>query len=156
MAKKSVTDLVEGLVTDFIADHGMELVDVEFVKEGQHRYLRIFIDKEGDERISLDDCKMISDYVNEKIDQMDPIKENYFLEVSSPGIERPLKKPADFAKNVGKTVQAKLYSPIEGRKIIDGILLGLEDNIVTIDMGNNETVSIPKDKISLIKPVIQL
>lgn len=154
MAKKSVTDLVEDLVADFIADQGMELVDVEFVKEGQHRYLRIFIDK-GEEKISLDDCKLVSDYLNEKIDQIDPIKENYFLEISSPGIERPLKKPADYEKNMGKVVQAKLYLPINGRKIVEGTLLGLNNNIVTIEMGD-ETFELPIDKISLIKPIIQL
>lgn len=155
MAKKSVTQIIEELVSDFIADHGMELVDVEFVKEGQHRYLRIFIDKE-EESVSLDDCKLISNFLNDKIDELDPIKENYFLEISSPGIERPLKKPADYEKNIGKVVQAKLFSPIDGRKIIDGVLLGLEDNKVTIDLGDDETVVIPKDKISLIKPVVQI
>ena len=154
MAKKSVTQLVEDLVSDFIKDQDMELVDVEFVKEGQHRYLRVFIDK-GEEKISLDDCKKVSDFLNEKIDELDPIKENYFLEISSPGLERPLKKPADYERNKGKVVQAKLYSPLDGRKIIDGILLGLTDNNVSIDIGE-EVVVIPKDKISLIKPVIQL
>lgn len=154
MAKKSVTQVVDELVSDFIKDQAMELVDVEFVKEGQHRYLRVFIDK-GEEKISLDDCKMVSDFLNEKIDELDPIKENYFLEISSPGLERPLKKPADYERNKGKVVQAKLYSPLDGRKIIDGILLGLTDNNVSIDIGE-EVVVIPKDKISLIKPVIQL
>lgn len=154
MAKKSVTELVEGLIEGFVEDNGMELVDVEFVKEGQHRYLRVFIDK-GEEKISLDDCKLVSDFLNEKMDSLDPIKENYFLEISSPGLERPLKKPRDYEKTIGKVVQAKLYSPIDGRKIIDGVLLGLENNNVSIDMGE-EVVVIPKDKISLIKPVIQI
>lgn len=154
MAKKSVTQIVEELVSDFIKDHEMELVDVEFVKEGQHRYLRVFIDK-GEEKISLSDCKMVSDFLNEKIDELDPIKENYFLEISSPGLERPLKKPADYERNKGKVVQAKLYSPLNGRKVIDGTLLGLTDNNVSIDIGD-EVVVVPKDKISLIKPVVQL
>lgn len=154
MAKKSVTQLVEELISDFVAANGMELVDVEFVKEGQHRYLRVFIDKD-EEKISLQDCKLVSDFLNEKIDSIDPIKENYFLEISSPGIERPLKKPADFEKNKGKVVQAKLYSPIDGRKVIEGTLVELEDNNVSIDIGS-ETVTVPRDKISLIKPIIQL
>lgn len=155
MAKKSVTQLVEDILTNYVTDQGMELVDVEFVKEGQHRYLRIFIDRE-DEKISLDDCKLISNYLNEKIDTLDPIKENYFLEISSPGIERPLKKPADYEKNKGKVVQAKLYTPLDGRKIIDGILVDLVNNDVHIDIGNDEIIVIPKDKISLIKPVVQI
>lgn len=155
MAKKSVTDLVKDLINDFVEEQGMELVDVEFVKEGQHRYLRIFIDKE-DESISLDDCKVVNDFLNDKIDSLDPIKENYFLEISSPGVERPLKKPADYVKHTGQVVQAKLFSPIDGRKIIDGVLLGLEDNIVKIELGEDEVIAIPKDKISVIKPVVQL
>lgn len=154
MAKKSVTQLVEDLIADFVESQGMELVDVEFVKEGQHRYLRVFIDKEED-KISLDDCKVVSTFLNEKMDELDPIKENYFLEISSPGLERPLKKPRDYEKNQGKVVQAKLFSPIDGRKIIDGILIGLEDNKVSIDIGE-EVVVVPKDKISLIKPVVEL
>lgn len=155
MAKKSVTQLVENIISDFVVEHGMELVDVEFVKEGQHRYLRVFIDK-GDEKVSLSDCKLVSNYLNERIDEADPIKENYFLEVSSPGLERPLKKPADFEKNKGEVVQARLFSPVNGRKIIDGVLIGLKDNIVSIDIGNDEILEIPKDKISLIKPMIQI
>ncbi len=151
MAK--VTEMVEKLTEDFLKDKPMELVDVEFIKEGKHRYLRVYIDKEGG--ISLDDCKLISDYLNVKIDEKDPIKENYFLEVSSPGIERPLKKDRDYEKTIGKVVQAKLYSPIEGRKIVDGVLKGYKNNIVSIDIGDDEVIEIPKDKISLIKPVIQ-
>jgi ribosome maturation factor RimP len=154
MAKKSVTQLVEGILTNFVKEQGMELVDVEFVKEGQHRYLRVFIDKE-EEKISLNDCKLVSNYLNEKIDELDPIKENYFLEISSPGIDRPLKKAADYEKTIGQVVQAKLFSPIDGRKILDGVLLGLEDNKVSIDIGE-EVVVIAKDKISVIKPVIEL
>lgn len=154
MAKKSVTQLVEELISDHVSALGMELVDVEFVKEGQHRYLRVFIDKEED-KISLDDCKKVSTFLNEKMDDLDPIKENYFLEISSPGLERPLKKARDFEKQVGKTVQAKLFSPIDGRKIIDGILVGFEDNKVSIDIGG-EVIIVPKDKISLIKPVVEL
>ncbi len=151
MAK--VIDIVENIIEDFLEDKPMELVDVEFIKEGKHRYLRVYIDKEGG--VSLEDCKLVSNYLNVKIDEQDPIKENYFLEVSSPGIERPLKKDRDYEKTIGKKVQAKLYSPIEGRKIIDGTLKNYQDNIVSIDMGENEIIEIPKDKISLIKPVVQ-
>lgn len=155
MAKRSVTEVISHLISAFVEEHGMELVDVEFVKEGPHRYLRVFIDKE-DEKISLADCRLISDYINERIDTIDPIKENYFLEVSSPGIERPLKTPRDFEKSMGKFVQAKLFSPFEGRKIVDGHLKSFKDDNVSITIENGETIVIPRDKISLIKPIIQL
>lgn len=155
MAKKRVTEIIEGLISKFVQDNGMELVDVEFVKEGQHRYLRIFIDKEG-EKISLDDCKLVSNYLNEKIDTIDPIKENYFLEISSPGVERPLKKDSDFLKAIGEVVQAKLFSPLDGRKVIEGYLVEFENNKVSIQISDDETIVIPKDKISVIKPIIQI
>ncbi len=155
MAKKRVTEVVEDLIKDYVESNGMELVDVEFVKEGQHRFLRIFIDRE-EESVSLEDCKLVSDFLNEKVDELDPIKENYFLEISSPGIERPLKKPADYEKNKGKVVQAKLFSSLDGRKIIDGILIGLENNEVSIEISEDEVVVVPKDKISVIKPIVQI
>jgi len=155
MAKKSVTEVIENLISSFVEEHQMELVDVEFVKEGPHRYLRVFIDKD-DEKISLKDCRLVSDYINQHIDTIDPIKENYFLEVSSPGIERPLKKERDFEKATGQVVQAKLFSPLDGRKIIDGILKSFDVDNVSIELASEELIVIPRDKISLIKPVIQL
>lgn len=155
MAKKRVTEIVEDLLKDFVEANNMELVEVEFIKEGPHRYLRIFIDK-YDDKISLSDCKLVSDYLNEKIDKLDPIMENYFLEVSSPGIERPFKKDSDYERNIGKIVQAKLFSPLDGRKTIDGTLVGFEDSKVSIKINDDEVLVIPKDKISIIKPVVQL
>lgn len=155
MAKKRVTEIVEDLLKDFVEANNMELVEVEFIKEGPHRYLRIFIDK-YDDKISLSDCKLVSDYLNEKIDKLDPIMENYFLEVSSPGIERPFKKDSDYERNIGKIVQAKLFSPLDGRKTIDGTLVGFEDSKVSIKINDDEVLVIPRDKISIIKPVVQL
>lgn len=151
--KLRVVDVVEKLINDFIKDKEFELVDVEFVKEGQYRYLRVYMDKDGG--ISLDDCKLVSDYLSEKLDSIDPIEENYFLEVSSPGIERPLKKDKDFIKYKGKLIQVKLYRPLEGQKLYEGILEGLKNDEVIMKIDDEKVIKIPRDKIATAKLVFK-
>ncbi len=147
--KVRVVDLVENLFQKLakkeLADY--ELVDVAFVKEGKHRYLRVFIDKENG--VSIDDCTKVSQALNNLIDKEDPVEENYILEVSSPGIERPLKKEKDFKRFKGKLVQVKLYFPINGIKLIEGILEGFENGEVLVrDENTNEVIAIAFDKIA--------
>lgn len=154
MSKQKVTSLVSKIISPFIEENNFELVDVEFVKEGPHRYLRVYLDKEGG--ISLDDCKLVSEFLSKELDKVDPIEENYYLEVSSPGIERPLKKDSDFVKFKGKKVQAKLYQTYLGQKIFIGELIGLNDNQVEIKSDSSgNVVSIPREKIALIKIVAE-
>lgn len=149
MKKKRVVDIVEEIVLPFLKDKDLELVEVEFVKEGQHRYLRVYLDKENG--LGLDDCKQVSEYLSAKLDELDPVEENYFLEVSSPGIERPLKKDADFEKYKGRLVEARLYHTLNGEKIIKGKLIGLKDNKVLIDREEKGNAEIARDKVALIK-----
>lgn len=85
-----MVELVRELIEGYCTENDLEIVDIEFVKEGPHRYLRIIIDKE--DGIGLDDCGLVSKFLNKKLDEVDPIEENYFLEVTSPGVERQLKK----------------------------------------------------------------
>lgn len=152
MKKKRVVDLVEEIIKPFIDKNNLELVDIEFVKEGQHRYLRVYLDKENG--LSLDDCQEVSEYLSNKLDSLNPIKESYFLEVSSPGIDRPLKRDKDFEKYKGEMVEARLYHPIDGQKIIEGKLLGLEDNKIVIEREVKGNIAIPRDKVSLVKLLI--
>lgn len=149
MKKKKVVDVVADVLDAFLKQHSLELVDVEFVKEGPFRYLRVMIDKDGG--VGLDDCSLVSKYLNKKLDEMDPIEEHYFLEVTSPGIERQLKKLEDFTKFAGKTVVANLFNPVNGSKVIKGVLKGMKDNKVTIHVDTHGDVEIPRDKISMIK-----
>lgn len=152
--KRKVVDVVQDLVEQYMKDKDLELVDVEFVKEGQHRYLRVFIDKEGG--VSLDDCQQLSEFLNNRLDSLDPIEENYYLEVSSPGVERPLKKDHDFERFKGKLVEIKLYYPLDGQKIIEGELMGLHDGKVKVKPENqDQVISIPKDKIALAKLLVR-
>lgn len=149
--KRRVVDIVSDIATPICEANNLELVDVEFVKEGPHRFLRLTIDKE--EGVALEDCELISRGLNEELDRLDPIEENYFLEVSSPGLERELKRDADYKKYEGKLIQAKLYQALNGQKVVEGILIGLKDGYILVQV-DNETIEIPKDKASTVKLVV--
>lgn len=153
MSKKRVVDIVNDIVDDYCKSNGLELVQVEFVKEGPHRYLRVMIDKDGG--VSLDDCGLVSKFLNKKLDDIDPIEENYFLEVTSPGVERELKRDEDYDKYKGETVQAKLFQPMDGEKVIQGKLVGLKDNKIVLDREDGKTIEIPKSKAAVVKLVVK-
>lgn len=148
-AEKITTDLVMPI----IEKENFELVDVEFKKEGPHRYLRVFIDKEGG--ITLDDCQKVSEALSDRLDEVDPIEENYFLEVSSPGLDRPLKKDADFERFKGELVEVKLYEPLNGQKVIEGELVGLVEGLIHLNVKNVGLIEIPKEKAALTRLAIK-
>lgn len=137
---------VEAILMPIIEEKNFELVDVEFVKEGPNWYLRIYIDKEGG--ITIDDCEAVSRALEVELDKNDPIEQAYILEVSSPGIDRPLKKESDFAKYAGEIVDIKLYKAFEGSKEYQGALKGLENNIVTITDDNGKDISFDRKDIA--------
>jgi ribosome maturation factor RimP len=152
MNKKSIEETVTDIVNNIIKSTDYELVDVEYVKEGPFKYLKVYINKE--EGITVDDCADISRALNKKLDDIDFIKEQYFLEVSSPGVERPLKTEADFAKNLDKLVEVKFYKPIDGKKMVTGILLEKTETAVVIN-AENEKISIDLKDISKINRAIE-
>ncbi len=115
-----VIETTEELVQPILVEKDLELVDIEYVKEGKNWFLRVFIDKPGG--VDITECGMVSEQLSEKLDETDPIKEAYFLEVSSPGVERPLKTKQDFDDSIGKNVYVTLYEPIDGEKAYEGIL----------------------------------
>lgn len=125
-----VTERVETICQPVVESLGFELVDVEYVKEGPDYYLRIAIDKPGG--IDISDCAIASEKISEVMDKVDPISEAYFLDVSSPGAERPLKKEKDFINAIGKNVYVKLYEPIEGDKEWIGELKSVTENTILI------------------------
>lgn len=145
MSTPKIKGIVEQMVQPYLDEHNFELVDVEYVKEGSNYFLRVFVDKEGG--IDIDDCGMISEYLSQKLDENDPIPEAYFLEVSSPGAERPLKKKEDVAKAVGKDVFVTVYEQVEGQKEFEGRLLSFEDDVLVISAGKKE-YSIPYAKVA--------
>ncbi|WP_335870753.1 ribosome maturation factor RimP [Bacillus sp. 2205SS5-2] len=144
-----ITDIVEELVSPILTEMNLELVDTEYVKEGSNWFLRVFIDKE--QGVEIEECGLVSEKLSEKLDELDPIQHNYFLEVSSPGAERPLKNPADFEKAVGKNVHIKTYEPIDGEKTFEGKLLEYSEEALTIEVTiktRKKQVQIPKAKVA--------
>lgn len=142
-----IEELVESLASEMLAGTNIELVDVEYVKE-RDWYLRVFLDKEGG--IEIEDCQWLSEQLEEKLDSMDPIKDSYYLEVSSPGLDRALKKEKDFARHIGDMVEINTYAPIDGKKNIVGKLVGLIDNNIQIEVDGTE-LSVPREKASQVR-----
>lgn len=147
-----VLTVVENLVRPIVDEQGFELVDTEFVKEGSNWFLRVFIDKP--EGIDIDDCGRVSEALSAKLDELDPIPQAYFLEVSSPGAERPLKKAEDIANAVGKKVHLTTYEPLEGDKVFEGKLLSFEDNVLLIQEPKKKR-TIPYDKVASARLAIE-
>lgn len=139
----------EELLMPIMEKNKFELVDVEYVKEGANFYLRIYIDKEGG--INIIDCELVSRAIDEKLEEVDLIKTPYILEVSSPGLDRPLKKDKDFTRSIGKDVEVKLYKSINKVKQFEGELLSHTNDTVTIKLENDETMIIAKKDIALVR-----
>lgn len=129
---------------------GYTLVDVTYLKEGANYYLRLFLERNDMERISLDDCEAASRAMSAAFDEDTtfPIQVPYVLEVSSPGIERPLKKPADFTRFLGETVQVHLYAPMEGAKVHKGQLQDADGTGITLAIEKSAMIRIPYEAIS--------
>lgn len=140
---------VEKLIAPQIENLGYELYDVEYVKEGKDYYLRVYI--EGENGISLDDCEKVSNEITDILDKEDYIKEQYFLEVSSTGIEKVLKKDKHLKSNLGVEVQIKLFKPIEKNKQYQGILKDFNEDEVIIE--TNEEIRLERKNISQIKTI---
>ncbi|MCM3672986.1 MULTISPECIES: ribosome maturation factor RimP [Bacillales] len=146
---KKVTEVVEELALPILEELQLELVEVEYVKEGKSWFLRVYIDKETG--VDIDDCGNVSEKLSEKLDEVDPIPQNYFLEVSSPGAERPLKKEKDFLNAIGKNVYIKTYEPILDEKEFEGILTSFDGEEVTIEVRiktRKKTIVIPFEKVA--------
>jgi len=150
--KKKVENLLEDLSKPILEKYNFCFIDTEYKKEGSQWYLRIFIDKEGG--ITVDDCQIVSEELSEKLDKLDPIAHSYIFEVSSPGIDRPLKKEIDFKRNLNKLIEIKLYKPMFGKKIIQGKLINYDIDKIEIEY-KGEKIEIEKSKVAIMKPVIR-
>ncbi|MDQ0253674.1 ribosome maturation factor RimP [Evansella vedderi] len=145
----NVREATESLVTPILEKLALELVDIEFTKEGKSWFLRVYIDREGG--VDLDDCTAVSEQLSEALDKHDPIDQMYYLEVSSPGAERPLKKPQDITRAVGKNVHVTTYAPIDGEKTFEGILKDFDGETLTIEMKmktRKKNIEIPYEKVA--------
>ena len=138
----------EELITPIVEANGFELVDVEYVKEAGNWYLRSYIDKPGG--ITVDDCEVISRLLSDWLDKEDFIEDSYIMEVSSPGLGRPLKKDKDFERSLGEEVELRLYKPRNRQKEFTGILKAYDKDTVTLEMDGAEEV-FERGEIALIR-----
>jgi len=143
-----VTDQVTEFAKPIVEANGCSLWDVEYVREGSERFLRVYIDKEGG--VDIDDCERVHRAIDPVLDEKDPIAESYHFEVCSAGLERPLKRASDFEKFMDSPVLVKLYRPRNGLKELPGILRGYEDGRVTLEAGK-ETITFEKSEVALVR-----
>ena len=139
----------EALVLPIVEEQGFELVDVEYVKEGSNWYLRAYIDKEGG--ITVDDCELVSRAFSDKLDQEDFIEDPYILEVSSPGLGRPLKKEKDYIRSMGKRLELRTFRTINKQKEFYGILTAYDEDTVTIEPEEGQPMTFQKKDLALIR-----
>lgn len=154
MAKQKITQLVERELAPFLAECGCELYHLEYVKEGKEWYLRVYIERQPEEpgqqpgNVSVDDCETVSRFLSARLDELDPIEQNYYLEVSSPGMDRPLIKEKDFERYRGELVDLSLYQAVEGKKAVTGRLVGLMDGRIVIRDEKGKEMSFPVETVS--------
>lgn len=150
MASSNIETKVENLLKDIIENLGYDLYDVLYEKEGKNYYLRIVIDKP--EGIDINDCEKVNNEINDILDEADYIKDQYFLEVSSPGLERTLRKEKHFLKQIGNEISVKLFKPINKQKELNGTLENFKDNELTIRVGE-EIIKIDLKDIAIVKTI---
>ncbi|MFR0823002.1 MAG: ribosome maturation factor RimP [Clostridia bacterium] len=146
----SIEERVENLIGKTIEDLGYNLYDVQYVKEGKDYFLRVFIDKP--EGIDLQDCEKVNDAINDMLDDADYIKETYFLEVSSPGIERVLRKERHFQEHKGEQIEVKLFKPYNQQKVYIGILKEVNEEVLILEEEEKqEEIAIDRKNIANVK-----
>jgi ribosome maturation factor RimP len=145
ITQEQIKSTIENMLGSFMEQNAFELVDVEYVKEGSNWFLRVYVDKEGG--IDIDDCSRVSEFLSVQLDEKDPIPDAYFLEVSSPGAERPLKKPQDYFNALNHHVFITTYEPIDGAKEFEGLLVSFDGESLTVQAGKKES-SIPLAKVA--------
>lgn len=139
----------EALLSPILAEHQFELVDVEYVKEGGTWYLRAYIDKPGG--ITVDDCEVVSRALSDRLDEKDFINEAYVLEVSSPGLGRPLRKEKDFVRSIGEEVDVRTFQAINHQKEFTGILRSYNKETIVLEMENQEEMAFDRANIALVR-----
>ena len=143
-----VTEQVAAFAEPVVQEHGCELWDVEYVREGSEYFLRLYIDKEGG--VDIDDCEAISRAMDPILDEKDPVPGSYQFEVCSAGLERALKRPGDFERFMGSPITVKLYRPYNGLKELPCVLRGYDSGKLTVESGK-ETITFEKSQVALVR-----
>ena len=146
-----ITQIVYDMALPIANKEGCTIYDVEYKKEGQDYVLRVTLDMENDnDSVSITMCENVSRALSELLDANDPTKEAYMLEVTSPGLDRPLKKEEDFVRFAGKEVEVGLYKALNGSKMICGTLKGLSDGVITVTTDGTDT-EIKREETSFVR-----
>lgn len=154
MAKERITDVIYQMALPLADSHGLDIYEVEYKKEGSDYVLRVILDTKPEsetEYVSINDCEEVSRALSDLLDEKDPIKEAYMLEVTSPGLDRPLKKEEDFVRFKGKSVDIGLYKAVNGSKVISGELVSKKDGVITIILPDGSNYEINEDSVSSVK-----
>lgn len=151
--RREVLRLVKQICQTIAEELGYELVDIEYIKEFGSYFLRVYIDKVGG--VSTHDCEIMSEKLSTILDEKDPIKEAYYLEVSSPGLDRPLKNDKDFKRNLNKDIEISLYKAIDNKKNYEGTLIDFNENEIVIDGGQGNKIYLPKEALSSVRLAIK-
>ena len=150
MSKREIYEQkTEAILLPIVEEYGFELVDVEYVKEGSTWYLRTYIDKPGG--ITIDDCEVVSRRLSDILDEKDYISDAYIMEVSSPGLGRPLKKEKDFKRSMGEEVEIRTYRMVDKKKEFTGLLVAYDAETVTIEFEDGTTKTFNRGDIALIR-----
>lgn len=146
MDGESLEEKIREIILPVIEYEGFELFDIKFLKGGKNSYLRIFIDKERG-GVTLDDCQNISTQIGAILDVEDPIDRHYILEVSSPGLDRPLKKGGDFIRFKNRMIKLSTFEPLTGKKSFTGKIIDFKDNVLLLDVNKKGIINIPYNQI---------
>lgn len=154
MAKESITSSVAGLLEDFLKEEGYSLYHTEFTKEGPDRYLKVYIDKQ-EGYVGTDDCEKVSRYLSGRLDEKDIISQNYYLVVSSPGLDRELVTQEHFDRYTGSEVELKLYKAVDGKKMLEGVLVSRtkEETVITAD---GKEIRLPSGNIAKARLAVRI
>jgi ribosome maturation factor RimP len=155
MPKQKVADLVQRLAMPIAAELGLSLVDVEYKKEGANWMLRVFLDRPGG-AVDLDDCAHVSERLSAALDELDPIDNAYFLEVSSAGAERPLKTARDYEAAVGRLVHLTFYEPFAGAKTLEGTLVTVRPEVLVVAPAHAEPLEVPLERLASARLAVML
>lgn len=147
-----VADSVFHLVEPIAESLGLTVLEVEYTKKFDGMNLTVIIDKEGG--VTIDDCEALHRAIDAPLDELDPIETAYTLNVSSPGLDRPLKSDWDYKRNLGKKIKVKLYKPMDGKKVFDGVLTGYDADTFTLDTGKTQLTFVKKETAQVL-PIIE-
>ena len=154
MAKEKIASSVSALLDDYLEGEGYSLYHCEFTKEGRDRYLKVYIDK-NEGYVGTEDCEKVSRFLSDRLDETDLISQNYYLVVSSPGLDRELVTQEHFDRYIGSEVELNLYRPVDGSKMLEGVLVSRTKE-ETVIQTEKEEICLPSKDIAKVRLAVRI